>query len=98
MEGEILGEMSLEKARSTGFSSKRTQDFIVAFLSYVGCPVSGEDITDAAKKAGNIPHDDRAFGPVYASLLRHGRIVISGTTTRRKGHGTAGGRVYSIKA
>ena len=32
--------------------------------------VSGEDITDACKAAGIVPHEDRAFGPVYLALAR----------------------------
>ena len=52
--------------------------------------VSGEDITDAAKAAGIVPHLDQAFGPVYASLARQGLIVRTGYAPRRRGHGSPG--------
>jgi hypothetical protein len=49
--------------------------------------VSGEDITDACKAAGIVPHCDKAFGPVYAGLARRGAIVRDGYAIRRRGHG-----------
>jgi len=49
--------------------------------------VSGEDITDACKAAGIVPHCDKAFGPVYAGLARQGAIVRDGYAIRRRGHG-----------
>jgi len=51
------------------------------------CIVSGEDITDACKAAGIVPHEDRAFGPVYLALARQGAIVRVGYISRRRGHG-----------
>ena len=47
----------------------------------------GEDITDACKAAGIVPHEDRAFGPVYLALARQGAIVRVGYMARRRGHG-----------
>ncbi len=57
---------------------------------------SSEDITDSCKKAGILPKDDRAFGAVYAYLSRRKTIRVVGWCFRRKGHGTAGGRLWEI--
>ena len=59
------------------------------------CP--GEDITDAAIAAGIVPDELRAFGAVFMSLSRSGKIIKAGTCQRRKGHGSAGGHVWAIK-
>ena len=48
---------------------------------------AGENITDACKAAGIVPHEDRAFGPVYLALARQGAIVRVGYMARRRGHG-----------
>lgn len=55
----------------------------------------GEECTDAMKLAGIVPHDDRAFGSIYAKGIRQGVIRVVGYCARTKGHGTAGGRVYA---
>lgn len=57
-------------------------------------PTSGEDLTDAAKAAGFRPPDDRAFGAVFRMLVASGARV-TGLCARRKGHGSAGGKVYA---
>lgn len=69
---------------------------IVHFLS-LHKEAKGEDITDAVKEAGCIPHDDRAFGPVFLRLLRSGAIESVGYVARRKGHGAPGGQVWRLK-
>jgi hypothetical protein len=69
--------------------------FVLAYLAEHG-PASGEVVTNAAKAAGLVPHDDRAFGPVLLALSRAGRIRRVGTTLRTKGHGTAGGNVWEV--
>ena len=67
-----------------------------AILEYLDQHVeaSGEDITDAVKARGIVPHDDRAFGAAYAALRRAGLIAQAGWTERRKGHGTGGARLW----
>jgi hypothetical protein len=45
---------------------------------------------------GYRPHDQRAFGPVYAGLARRGAIKCLGFCERQKGHGTSGGRIWSL--
>lgn len=67
--------------------------FIVAYLRQHG-PTSGELVTDAAKAAGIVPHDDRAFGSVYMRLSRAGQIVNAGYARRTKGHGTGGATIW----
>ena len=69
--------------------------FIVKYLSN-GHDVSAEDINTACCNSGIIPHDDRAFGPVYLKLMRDGRIVKTGTGPRRKGHGAPGATIWRI--
>jgi len=75
-----------------GFT-ERAADFIAWYLRARG-PTPGELLTDLCKAHGIKPPDDRAFGPVFKSLLRRGEIRQAGWCERRKGHGTGGGRVW----
>ena len=59
-------------------------------------PASGEKLTDLAVAYGFRPHDARAFGAVFGSLSRRGLIRCVGYCERRKGHGTAGGRIWGL--
>ena len=61
-----------------------------------GHDMTGEQLTDAAMDAGHRPHDARAFGAVMSSLARAGKIRSIGIVERRKGHGTAGARVWRL--
>ena len=65
---------------------ERAMAFALEWMTGKGI-VSGEDITDACKAAGIVPHEDRAFGPVYLALARQGAIVRVGYLARRRGHG-----------
>lgn len=69
--------------------------FVLAYLEMHG-PTSGEVITNACKAAGIVPHDDRAFGPVYMGLVRAAKIHKVGTCRREKGHGSAGANVWAL--
>ena len=69
--------------------------FITAYLLSRGA-TAGEDLTDACKRSGIVPHDDRAFGPVYMRLSREGVIEKAGYVPRRKGHGTSGGSLWRL--
>ncbi len=94
--GEVAGERAADKAeRADDGFRERAQAFVLGYLAQHGTS-SGELMTDAAKLAGIKPPDDRAFGPVYAVLARRGMIVAAGFCARRKGHGTAGGRVWRL--
>lgn len=75
--------------------SDRTRKLIVQYLRENG-ESSGEDITDFCKQQGVVPHDDRAFGGVFLFLSRTGVIHATGFCLRRKGHGTSGGRRWSL--
>lgn len=61
-----------------------------------GLQCSGEELVDVARAHGAVPPDDRAFGSVFQTLARKGLIRTVGYTVRRKGHGTAGGRVWAL--
>ena len=75
--------------------SAKAEAAILAHLQAVGqCP--GEDLTEIAKAHGAIPQDDRAFGAVYQSLSRRGLIKTVGFCLRKRGNGTAGGRIWGI--
>lgn len=67
-------------------------------LDYLRChgPTSSEDLTIACLESGIVPHDDRAFGPVYAKLSRSGQITKAGYCARKRGHGTSGGIVWRL--
>lgn len=74
---------------------REAEEFVLAFLERNG-ETPGEFITDACKAAGIVPHDDRAFGPVYMALSRRGLIEKVASCQRRKGHGTNGGIVWRL--
>jgi hypothetical protein len=96
--GQAGAQLAADRAERhlPGFT-ERAQAFVVAYLQQHG-PASGEAITDACKGAGIVPPDDRAFGAVYQGLARRGVIEVAGWCLRRKGHGTAGGRVWRLAA
>lgn len=92
--GESAAEQCAGKAeRVAGFDRIGAAKFIEGHLRRFG-PTSGEDCTDAAVEHGFRVHDRRAFGPVYARLVKEKRIKCVGYCMRRKGHGTAGGRIW----
>jgi hypothetical protein len=70
--------------------------FIARYLQAHG-PQPGEMLSRACRLAGIVPHDDRAFGPVYLSLCRRGLIEKVGTVRRERGHGTSGGNVWALR-
>lgn len=96
--GEIRSVVACGNAEDAcpGFSS-RAAEHILRYLKKQGIS-SGEDITDSCKDAGLVPHDDRAFGAVFSGLSRRKEIVFVGFGMRRKGHGTAGSRLWKLKA
>lgn len=93
------GETGMRRAESS--ADRRVPDFtkhvcayFLALLATRG-PLSGEDLTDAARAAGYCPADDRAFGAAFRLLLTSG-ARITGYAPRRKGHGSSGGKVYGL--
>ena len=95
-EGARCMQLALDLAErdEPGFG-ERAQRFVLAYLLAYG-PSSSEDITDACKAAGIVPGEDRAFGSVYQVLNRRKQIAFAGYCERRKGHGTAGGRLWEL--
>jgi hypothetical protein len=75
--------------------AEKAKKIILDHLSIVQtCP--GEELVDIATAKGAIPHDARAFGSVFMSLSRKNLIRTVGFCERRKGHGTAGGRIWGV--
>lgn len=97
-----------DEAREAGMSQveRKAEDWFPGFkqearrlvLAYLRAngPTAGEKLTLECKRAGIIPHGDRAFGPVYNSLKRDGFIVVAGHCRRERGHGSAGGLIWTI--
>lgn len=69
--------------------------FVLRYLAQHG-QTSGEDLTAACRLAGIVPHDDRAFGPVYRRLSILGKIEKCGLVPRKRGHLTSGGNVWRL--
>jgi hypothetical protein len=86
-----VGEKA-ERARPS--FAEAAQAFVLRYLREHG-PTPGEVLTLKCKLAGIVPHDDRAFGPVYFALSRRKQIVKVGEVRRERGHGTAGGTVWA---
>jgi hypothetical protein len=96
--GAAAGAACLAKAeRTTAFDADRARAAVLELLAD-GVARSGEEIVDHCERLGLVPHDARAFGPVFAALARRGQIESVGFAARRKGHGTAGARVWQITA
>jgi hypothetical protein len=94
------GQRQLELAEHTANRADAsfgdlTRDFILQYLRAHG-PTSGEVITNAAKRSGIRPKDDRAFGGPYNSLQKRGLIMVDGMVTRFKGHGSGGARIWRL--
>ncbi len=97
--GDTAGEACADKAeRVAGFDRDAAASAILAFLRGAGGAVSGEVLTNHCVSLGIVPHDGRAFGPVFGALVRRKAIVCVGFGTRVKGHGTAGARLWTLAA
>lgn len=94
--GAWFGDLAADRAeREVDDFQARAAKFVLIYLAEHGIS-SGELITDACKLSGIRPPDDRAFGPVYASLAMANKIECAGFVARRKGHGTAGWRLWRL--
>jgi hypothetical protein len=95
--GQEAAAACLAKAeRVTAFDADRARAAVLELLAD-GRARSGEEIVDHCQRLGLVPHDARAFGAVIGTLARRGRIEAVGYAARRKGHGTAGARVWRVK-
>jgi hypothetical protein len=94
--GRTASEACTDKAlRADPTFTAKAQEAILAHLRVVG-QASGETLTNVAIAHGARPHDQRAFGGVFASLARKHLIQTVGFCMREKGHGTAGGRIWGL--
>lgn len=92
--GQAAAKLAEQRAeRATPGFSERAQALILEKLARG--PASGEDITEFVRKV--LPmKDGRALGHAYSTLASHGLIRAVGSCKRRRGHGTAGGIVWSL--
>ena len=79
---------------TTNFSTEAAQSIVLTLLQ--DGAKTGEVLVWKCKEAGQIPHDDRAFGTVFAQLSKQGRIKKIGYGPRHRGHGTAGAIVWAL--
>ena len=94
--GQAAAELAENRAeRADPTFSERAAKHILFSLGHLQ-EASGEALTDLCKRDGITPPDDRAFGGVYARLVKKGQIRCVGFVARAKGHGTAGGRVWRL--
>jgi hypothetical protein len=92
--GEAAGEACLAKAEQvSAFDADKARAAILEVLAD-GVSRSGEQLVDHCQRLGLVPHDARAFGSVIGTLARRGLIEAVGFAARRKGHGTAGARIW----
>ncbi len=95
--GHAAGESCMAKAkRVAAFDPDKARAAVLDLLAD-GVARSGEEIVDHCERLGLVPHDARAFGPVFGTLARRGQIQSVGFAVRRKGHGTAGARIWAAK-
>ncbi len=82
---ELISDFCIEDARAE----------VVRLLA--SGDMTGEALVDRCKAAGHRPHDDRAFGMVFAGLSAAGEIYRISSEPRRKGHGTNGAVLWSLR-
>lgn len=80
--------------RVAGFDTGAARAAILEALTKSGRAMTGEELVDHCQWLGLVPHDARAFGSVFSGLARNNKIVSVGFAARRKGHGTAGARLW----
>lgn len=94
--GESAAIACTEKAeRVTGFDGERARSLALEILRSRG-QMSGEQLVEALQAEGFEAHDDRAFGTVFGTLSRRGLIRCVGFCIRKRGNGTAGGRIWAL--
>lgn len=95
---EAAGRCLDRAVRSDPSFADRAKVAILAHLATHG-PTSGEDLTEACKKSGIVPSDDRAFGGVFLGLInpRNPQITcLRSDLPRKHGHGTSGGKLWAL--
>lgn len=92
--GRSAAEACTAKAERGGFDTESARAEILRALTASARPMTGEELVDHCQRLGMVPHDSRAFGSVFGTLARRGLIEAVGFAARRKGHGTAGARLW----
>ena len=93
--GMRRAERRAERETSPGFSDRLASYFYAVRVARA--PQTGEQLTDAAREAGLVPGDARCCGRAFQVLLTIGADIVPGVDVpRRRGHGTAGGRLYRV--
>lgn len=97
-EGQAAMERGLaaEEKKDPHFGEKVRQFFLGLLNATPGRCMRGEEMTDAAVKAGFITDNTRRFGGVISGMAKAGMIHAIGTYKRTKGHGTAGGQIWQL--
>jgi hypothetical protein len=93
---EGMDRVSAKADRIDATFTDRAKAFVVHYLT-IHLEESGEVIVSAAKDAGIIPHDDRAFGGVFLALVNRGIIYRVGMVKRKKGHGAPGAQIWRLR-
>ena len=89
-------ESCAEKAeKETTFDVEECKRIVLSTLAKEQA-LTGEVLVVYCREAGQIPHDDRAFGTVFAQLSKQKRIKKIGYGPRHRGHGTAGAIVWAL--
>lgn len=95
--GKQASERCTDKAqRADPEFSEKASTAILAHLQVVRT-ATGEELTDVAIAQGARCSDARAFGSIFAGLLRKHQIHVIGYAPRRKGHGCMGAKIYAIQ-
>lgn len=96
--GDGAMQACTDKAVALGFSTDAAKSFVLNWLAEYG-PTPGEDMVEAAGKTGRrdlAAHDMRAWGGVFASLSGRRIECLRSDLPRRRGHGTSGGKLWSL--
>lgn len=94
--GEQAAQACTDKAEIVnGFDTHGARRRVLELLAQLG-PMSGEHLVERLKKEGFRGHDDRCFGTVFGGLSKQSKIRVVSYCPRKRGHGTAGGRVWSL--
>jgi hypothetical protein len=99
----VAGEAGMARAadaaerRDPAFRTKAEMAVLAHLAAAPSRCASGEDLVDAAIVAGACAPDARAFGSVFLSLSKRGLIrCVRSDLPRRRGHGTSGGKLWSL--
>ena len=94
--GEEASQACTDKAEIVSeFDTRGAQLRVLELLAVLG-PTPGEQLVERLKAEGFRGHDDRCFGQVFCGLSKKSKILCVGYCARKRGHGTAGGRIWGL--